>query len=77
MVGRIILAKNPSSGLLACTLTLDLGRSCLSCPFANEAREGFFAKVEVVEETLVRGSRMDNDDVFFVIDLRESSSVGE
>lgn len=77
VVGRIILAKKPSSGLLACTLTRDLGRSCLSCPFANEAREGFFASVEVVEETLVRGCRIDNEDGFFVTDLRKSGSVGE
>jgi hypothetical protein len=77
VVGRIILAKKPSSGLLVCTLTRDLGLSCLSCPFASEAREGFFVSVEAVEETLARGCRIDNDDAFFVTDLRKSGSVGE
>lgn len=77
MVGRIILAKKPSSGLLICVLIRDLGRSCFSCPLAREAREGFFASVEVAEETLARGGRIDKFDDFFVMVLRNSGSVGE
>lgn len=77
MVGRIILAKKPSSGLLICALTRDLGRSCFSCPLANEAREGFLPSVEVVEDTLARGCRIDNVEDFLVIDLRKSGSVGD
>ena len=75
-MGRIILARNPSSGLLA-VLTRDFGLSYLSCPLARDAREDFFVNVDVLNEVLARGCRTDNVDGFLVTDFRKSGSVGD
>jgi hypothetical protein len=47
-VGRVILARNPSSGTLPTLLVRDLGKSCPPACDASDALELFFANDEVV-----------------------------
>jgi len=49
-VGRVILARNPSSGALPTLLVRDLGKSCAPDCDARDALELFFASNEVVAE---------------------------
>lgn len=72
VVGRIIRAKNPSSGLLV--LTRDLGRSC---PLLRDAREVFLASIDVVDDVLARGGRVDTAEGLLATGLRASASVGD
>jgi len=49
-VGRVILARNPSSGALPTLLVRDLGKSCAPGCDASDALELFFASNEAVAE---------------------------
>ena len=49
-MGRVILARNPSSGALPTLLVRDLGKSCAPDCDARDALELFFASNEVVAE---------------------------
>jgi hypothetical protein len=49
-VGRVILARNPSSGALPTLLVRGLGTSCAPGCDASDARELFFASDEAVAE---------------------------